>query len=332
MLSKETLSPLQEGKNLLAFSAGVDSSALFFLLLEQNISFDIAIVNYKMRQQADEEVMHAEALAKRYNKQCYVLEKELPHQNFEAEARILRYHFFEQLISKHHYTHLVTAHQLDDRLEWFLMQFTKGAGLYELSGMHTLESRETHTLVRPLLETTKSDLLAYLNKNSRLYFEDKSNFDESYRRNYFRHKVTTPLLEQFEQGITKSLKYLQEDNKILHQESQYHSVNALYYFRTGATRRSDVIVVDKILKQLGFLMRQGDKEKLKVLDEHVVGRRFVVSFYKAHCFIAPYLQVTMQKVFKEQCRKLQVPSKLRGYLSQNREASEVVFTLLQADL
>ena len=41
-------SAIKNQKNLLAFSAGVDSVALFFLLLEQNISFDIAIVDYNL--------------------------------------------------------------------------------------------------------------------------------------------------------------------------------------------------------------------------------------------------------------------------------------------
>ena len=49
------ISHLKEKKNLLAFSTGVDSSALFFLLLENNISFDIALVNYATRDNSNEE-------------------------------------------------------------------------------------------------------------------------------------------------------------------------------------------------------------------------------------------------------------------------------------
>ena len=56
-------SAIQNQKNLLAFSAGVDSSALFFLLLEQNIPFDIAIVNYNLRVQSKDEVFYAKNLA-----------------------------------------------------------------------------------------------------------------------------------------------------------------------------------------------------------------------------------------------------------------------------
>ncbi len=44
---KDNLLPLADSKNLLGFSSGVDSTALFFLLVECEIPFDIAIVHYQ---------------------------------------------------------------------------------------------------------------------------------------------------------------------------------------------------------------------------------------------------------------------------------------------
>ena len=156
MLHPSTLPLLQEGKNLLAFSGGVDSSALFFLLQQSNIDFDIAIVNYQTREQSLKEVAYARSLAEVFEKTCYVLETKLSEQNFEATARKTRYDFFASLIKDHGYNNLITAHQLDDRLEWLLMQLSKGAGLYELLGMQTIEKKDKYTLVRPLLETIRS--------------------------------------------------------------------------------------------------------------------------------------------------------------------------------
>ena len=49
MIKKEIKSLLKTKKNLLAFSAGIDSSALFFILLENGIEFDVAIVDYGIR-------------------------------------------------------------------------------------------------------------------------------------------------------------------------------------------------------------------------------------------------------------------------------------------
>ena len=56
--------------NLLAFSAGIDSTALFFLMMEEEILFDIAIVDYNQRLQSKDEVIYATQLAHKYNKKC----------------------------------------------------------------------------------------------------------------------------------------------------------------------------------------------------------------------------------------------------------------------
>lgn len=329
MLSKEALPHLQEGKNLLAFSGGVDSSALFFLLLQQNIAFDIAIVNYQMREQSVREVAYAQALAKEYGKTCFLLETKIPSQNFEAHARRVRYDFFETLINAHGYTNLITAHQLDDRLEWLLMQLSKGAGLYELLGPQLIETREHYRLIRPLLETTKMQLRTFLDTNKILFFEDESNGDENYKRNFFRHNLAAPLLEHYSNGIKKSMAYLQEDlHELLDPDIEVFKINQLHYFKTPSSRRSAVIEVDRVLKALGFLMRQGDKEHLKTDDEHVVGRQYVISFHPHYTFIAPYRNEEMPKVFKEKCRLLKVPRKLRSYLFTDEAAFDVVVTLL----
>ena len=63
----EKLPFLQNSKNLLGFSGGVDSVALFFLLLEFKIDFDIAIVHYHTRKEADDEVTYAKELAQLHN-------------------------------------------------------------------------------------------------------------------------------------------------------------------------------------------------------------------------------------------------------------------------
>ncbi len=330
MLNKKSLSSLKEGKNLLAFSGGVDSSALFFLLQRQNILFDIAIVNYQMREQAAEEIAYAQSLAKSYDKECYLLEVTLEKANFEAQARKVRYDFFETLVQQYHYDHLITAHQLDDRLEWLLMQLSKGAGLHELLGMQTIEKRPNYLMVRPLVETTKATLLTYLQTEEIPYFLDQSNQDTHYKRNFFRRHIAAPLLEDYAQGIKNSFNFLQEDLEALRgQQPVLQQTNQLYYFKQAHSRRSSLILIDKILKANGFLMRQGDKEALKSSDEHVVGRRFVVTFSNFHIFIAPYVEHTMTKAFREQCRLLKIPQKLRPYLCQDSEAFEAVVTLLK---
>ena len=73
MLNLEDIASLKNSKNLLAFSGGADSTALFFLLLEHEIPFDIAIVDYAMRDQSKEEVSYAQELALTYKKTAIFL-------------------------------------------------------------------------------------------------------------------------------------------------------------------------------------------------------------------------------------------------------------------
>ena len=125
---------LKKSKNLLAFSGGVDSSALYHILKEKNIDFDMALVFYNTREEAKQEREHAHRLAKRDNKKVYLLDVKLEETNFESEARRARYDFFKKSIKEGGYDNLLTAHQLNDKLEWFLMQLSKGAGTSELYG------------------------------------------------------------------------------------------------------------------------------------------------------------------------------------------------------
>jgi len=163
MLENFSLTNLRNKKNLLAFSAGVDSSALFFLLIKENITFDIAIVNYNVRDQSIDEIKYAKDLALIHNLKCHIYSAPIIEKNFESKAREIRYNFFEQLIKEYKYENLLTAHHLGDRFEWMLMQFCKGAGCAEIAGMTRISQRDNYTLIRPLLHLDKKELLVYLN-------------------------------------------------------------------------------------------------------------------------------------------------------------------------
>lgn len=205
-------SAIKESKNLLAFSAGVDSCALYHLLLQKNIPFDIAIVNYNLREQSKEELAYTKELAQKHNKQIFIKDVQLDNfSNFEKKARDIRYSFFENLISTHKYEVLITAHQLNDKLEWFMMQLSKGAGLVELLGFNTWEEKQNYRIFKPMLDITKEELLDYLEASQIKYFVDESNYDEKYKRNYFRHNFSDKFLENFKNGVKNSFDYLQKD-------------------------------------------------------------------------------------------------------------------------
>lgn len=319
MLKESQLNDLRGKRNLLAFSGGVDSTALFFLLQNTNITFDIAIVNYNIREQSLDEVAYAQKLSKQYSLQCYVFNAKIITSSFEATARKIRYDFFEELIVEHSYENLLTAHHLGDRFEWMMMQFCKGAGCIELAGMFAKEERTNYTLIRPLLNIDKSELLTYLHTNEIHYFKDKTNTDKNILRNSFRHQYTQPLLSKYLEGIKKSFHYLDEDRTLLAPNITVHSLEGLSYFKKNIHSRANIIAIDKYLKQKNYLMSANERELLKSEVSSILGRKYLISQINTFIFITPYTnsKIIMKKKFKEECRILKISPKLRPYLHQN---------------
>jgi tRNA(Ile)-lysidine synthase len=305
-------------KNLLAFSGGVDSTALFFLLLEQNIPFDIAIVNYNTRKQSKQEIVYALSLALQYKKQCFIHDVTLEHANFEYTARQVRYEFFEEIIKEYGYETLLTAHQLNDKLEWFLMQLSKGAGLSELIGLNETLNKNNYTIFRPLLNHSKKSLEEYLQSKQLKYFYDESNNDITYTRNYFRQEFANVFLDKFENGVKKSFEYLQDDLLSLNIPFKaLYQNKGLEVFKNHFDNNINIRIIDNALKKRGYLLSSKQRQEVLKQKECVIGS-FVIAMTSSHIFIAPYIKTVMPKIFKELCRKYKIPQKIRAYLFEEQ--------------
>lgn len=306
---------LKKEKNLLAFSAGVDSTALFFILQELGITFDIAIVNYGIRQQAKEEIAYAKELAKKYNKAIFLANAPSFQTNFEAQARVFRYHFFEETIQKHNYTTLLTAHQLDDKLEWLLMRLSLGSGIEGLSGMRDIEQKKRYKLIRPLLKHTKEELLEYLKQNGIQYFIDSSNYSTHYLRNQFR-PFAQELLSRGKNGFIKSFAILEDEKSLI--ANNYKTILFQKEFALLKIESKEYLpyAVSQTLKKLGYLLSGKERESLKKQNSMVAGREWAIEFSAPFLYISPFVTLTMPKEFKERCRKNKIPPKVRGYLFQ----------------
>lgn len=313
MLDESTLPLLTRGRNLLAFSAGVDSTALFYLLLHAGIPFDIAHVNYRTRPQSDAEAAHARSLAQQHGKRCYGFEAPPIKKNFEAQARKIRYDFFASVIHAHAYDVLLTAHQLDDRLEWLLMQLCKGAGLPEMLGMSPITQRENYALVRPLLRISKGALQSWLDREGYTYFVDDSNTDPRHLRNRFR-RAAVPMIAACPEGIAKSFEFLSRDAQLLADGEQPAIEKEILMLPMPKERLELMRRVDRWLKKKGYLLRRGEKERMQTEDELILGRRFALSVSSQCVLLTPHASSVMPKAFKENCRRLGIGKKVRPFL------------------
>ena len=314
MLSMPVLHKLKSGRNLLAFSHGVDSTALFYLLDEAGVKFDLAIVDYNVRAQSKDEVASARDLAAKFNKQIYVKSVQLGESNFEHEARATRYEFFGQICREQGYENLILAHQFDDKFEWFLMQLGRGAGLSELLGMQELEAREDYVIARPLLGVRKCELERFLRERNLKYFTDETNLTDRFKRGFIRAKFSEPFLDEYFGGVKKSFEFLAADALSLTPEIS-NPAPKIYLVKQGA---NEIRGVDQACKRLGLVLSSAQRnECTRCLEKGldcVLGGKVAVGAGEKFILVTPYVKPAMEKKFKEACRTIKIPPINRGFL------------------
>ena len=319
LLSCSATRLLIEKNNLLAFSYGLDSTALYHLLKESGIPFDIALVNYGVRPESKKEEEAARKLARVDGRRIYIAHAPKFTSSFEAKARRFRYDFFGSIIDKEGYDNLLTAHQLNDRLEWMMMRLIRGAGIVELTGMEMVSKRTTPTdkdyhIVRPLLQTPRHKLEEYLKERKIKWFEDITNRLELFERNRLR-PILEPLIHQYAPGIARSFDYISRATHYLKEGYEpIFKLKLLQILKITHPLLISLAAADT-LKEMGYLPSYKEREALDSHHSLVIGRRWAVVYQNNLLFIAPYQAKTaMTKSFKERCRLCRIPPKIRPYL------------------
>lgn len=190
---------LNNKKILLACSTGVDSMVLLDLLLKYNNNCQIIIshINHQKRQQSIQEEEFIIKYCKEKKLKCYVKKLEKHEEgNFQEWARNERYHFFEEIIEKENIDYLLTAHHADDNLETIIMRLLKSSSLKGYAGIEKEIKQEKYIILRPLLDHSKNEIIAYAKEHNITYYQDISNYSDDYTRNRIRKYITPILLEE----------------------------------------------------------------------------------------------------------------------------------------
>ena len=314
MISQNVLGRLSLGANLLAFSHGIDSTALFYILEEAVVKFDLAIVDHNAREQSKFEVESAKELASKFGKKIYIKSINLSKSNFEKNAREARYEFFGEICQKFGYENLILAHQFDDKFEWFLMQLGKGAGLKELFSMSELEKREHFWLVRPLLNLRKKELQNYLDERGLRYFVDETNLEGKLKRSFVRLNFSEPFLDEYFGGVKKSFEFLEADRQNLLPNITKID-NEIFIIKNDS---NVVRGVDMAAKELNVLLSKAQKDELSAnlakQTSVVLSGKIAVGHANEFILVTPFCKAVMPKIFKEKARILKIPAINRGYL------------------
>jgi tRNA(Ile)-lysidine synthase len=136
-------------------------------------------------------------------------ETEHPRDSIEGVARRLRYRWFRDLMAAGKVDAVATAHTLDDQAETVLAKFLRGAWTEGLSGIHPVLDFPEGRILRPLLNTTRAEIEAFLHARSQSWREDSSNRHLTFTRNRIRHELL-PLLESWNPRLREHLTQMAE--------------------------------------------------------------------------------------------------------------------------
>jgi len=190
---KLKLDQLNKKSYLVAVSGGPDSLALVALSKAytnyRKSKFHYVLVDHKIRKKSGQEAKKVKGLLKRKKINLKILiNKKKIVKNIQAEARISRYDILTQYCKKNKIQIVLTAHNLEDQVETFLMRLSRGSGLKGLSAMKPLSNINSKVkLLRPLLDIKKYFLIKISNNIFGTYIKDPSNKDIKFLRTKVRN-------------------------------------------------------------------------------------------------------------------------------------------------
>ncbi len=199
-------------KVLVGVSGGADSVALLHLMVAlrpvMDLQLAVAHLNHGLRSDAsDREAGFVEELSNKLGLllHCETIELDPHLGSLEERARRARYRFYRRLLREHGYTKLALGHHADDNAESVLLHLLRGCGIRGLSGIPPKRDR---SIVRPLIETSRSEIEAYLKSHGFVHIEDASNSDIRFQRNRIRHQLIPLLQRDYNPNIRTALNRL----------------------------------------------------------------------------------------------------------------------------
>lgn len=203
-------------------SGGSDSMALLSILnslkSEYGIKLIAAHVNHGLRgKTADRDEKFVSDYCSRNGIEFHALRADVASEaqkcgiGFEECGRRIRYDFFNSFGDG---IIIATAHNLSDRAETFLFNFTRGSALRGLCSIPAVRDN----IIRPLIDCSKDEINTFCKENSIDYVTDETNSDVTYSRNRIRHNVVSQLKEinpSFENSVCRCINALNEDEEFL---------------------------------------------------------------------------------------------------------------------
>lgn len=267
-------------KLVVAVSGGADSVCLLHILARHrsdlNVELHVAHLNHQLRgAESDADASYVSDLARKLGVPATIECRDVAvyHDrkggSLEEAAREVRYGFLSDVSRTVHASKVVTGHTGDDHIETILLHLLRGAGTVGLCGLQSRsllpygENGSPLEVVRPLLEVTRQETVAYCRRHLLAPRSDSSNESLSFLRNRIRLELL-PVLRSYNPGIDRALLRLAD---IAGDDISFIEEQASLLLPDLACKDSDALYLDinKMLALPRAIQRQVFRKAVKQL-------------------------------------------------------------------
>ncbi len=259
---------------IVAVSGGPDSVCLLDILscLKGELGIELVVAHFDHGLRPDEDEMETRLvrdLAARM-KLPFEVEKGFLRArggavSLEEEARDARYAFLQAVRKRHRARKIAVGHNLDDQAETVLMRLLHGSSTTGLAG---IPPHRSGTVIRPLLETKRTEITAYAEARALRYVTDSSNLQAKYLRNRIRLELV-PALRAYQPRLIEHLGRLAS---VLREENDYLEASAEAWAEGETQRNPD----GDILVPISAFLRCPEPIRRRVT------RRLLIQVKKTH--------------------------------------------------
>ena len=233
-----------EDSVIIGVSGGPDSVGLLHILIALaprfSLRLGIAHLNHCLRHvESDNDAKFVASLSKTLDLPCYIQKEDVRKYqvenklSMEEAARQVRYTFLKNVAKRNGFNKIALGHHREDNAELVLMNLFRGSGPLGLSGIPPVRDNE---IIRPLINSQRSEIIDFLKINRFEYTSDASNKDAKYLRNRIRHHLIPQLKTSYNPNIIDTLNRL---TSIIRSEEEWIKDEINQLFKKIIVRRQD---------------------------------------------------------------------------------------------
>ena len=237
---------------IVAVSGGPDSLALAFLSkiysIKKNLKVKFYIIDHKLRPESTSEAKYVKKILNKFQIKTEILYWHgiKPNSNIQSLARTKRFELLISKCKKLGVTNILLGHHQEDLIENFFIRILRGSGLKGLISLSRKTKLQNVTILRPLIDQKKEDLVFISKKVFDFYVKDPTNNDEKFQRVRIRKLLKGLKNDGLDQKkFIKTIDNLKKSNDVVNYYVKKNLENNSFF----SHKKKHLILNDKFFKQ-----------------------------------------------------------------------------------